>query len=167
LRELHACFVLKWSLRRGPWQVCSLAGVWGGVSSLHLAFSPDGKRIVSGKDGRLQIWNGETGVKVSDSLPVLWGAGGDVGVMWDVFTRCCVGGGLKRESALADSHATRALRGRGRLFSGWEERRLRVRQPRQDLESRDQSRGEQFYASVWKLVGCWCVVLLCYRASVV
>ena len=59
----------KWSLRRGPRQVCSLAGVW--KYWIHFAFSPDGKRIVSDTyDGRLQIWNAETGAEVSELVRV-------------------------------------------------------------------------------------------------
>ena len=55
----------KWSEERVGWQVRTLTGHWDTVHTL--AFSADGKRIVSGTfDGRLQIWDAETGAEVSE-----------------------------------------------------------------------------------------------------
>ena len=55
----------------------SLACVWSRGSSLNVAFSADGKRIVSGTfDGRLQIWDAETGAEVSELVRVRWVEGG-------------------------------------------------------------------------------------------
>jgi len=53
------------SEERVVWQVCTLVGHPGKVSLV--AFSPDGKRIVSGSIfyNTLQIWNAETGAEVS------------------------------------------------------------------------------------------------------
>ena len=56
----------KWSeMRVGGWQVCTLPA---GMRSV--AFSPDGKRVVTGSLANLvQIWNAETGVEVSS---IVW-----------------------------------------------------------------------------------------------
>ena len=44
--------------------MCSLPRPWGEVTSL--AIAPGGKRIVSGSnDGRLHIWDADTGAEVS------------------------------------------------------------------------------------------------------
>ena len=54
----------KWSEERVGWQVCTLEGHSGAVYSV--AFSSDGKRVVSGsKDRLVRIWNAETGDEVS------------------------------------------------------------------------------------------------------
>ena len=49
---------------RAGWQVRTLAGHSGGVTSV--AISADGKRVVSGSDDKtVMIWDVDTGVKVS------------------------------------------------------------------------------------------------------
>ena len=48
---------------RRVWQVCTLRGHFGKVRSV--AFSPDGKRVVSGSDDHLvKIWDIETETEV-------------------------------------------------------------------------------------------------------
>ena len=49
---------------RVSWQVCTLRG--HSYSVLSVAFSPDGKRIVSGsQDNLVKVWDAETGAEVS------------------------------------------------------------------------------------------------------
>ena len=55
---------------------CSVQGHSGGVNAV--AFSADGKRIVSGStDGLVKIWNAETGAEVCSFVGVRWEWRGD------------------------------------------------------------------------------------------
>ena len=66
----------KWSEERVGWQVCTLTGHAGWVRSV--AFSPDGKRIVSGSaDNLVKIWNVKTGAEVSSFVREHCGGWGD------------------------------------------------------------------------------------------
>ena len=56
------------------WQVHSLAGHAAGVQDV--AFSPDGKRVVSGsKDKLVKIWNAATGTEVCSFVECIEGGG--------------------------------------------------------------------------------------------
>jgi len=47
-----------------------------------VAFSPDGKRVVSGSGDKLvKIWNAETGAEVRSFVGGCWGSWGD-GLIW-------------------------------------------------------------------------------------
>ena len=64
----------KWSHERVCWQVCTLAGVPSSVSSV--AFSSDGKLVVSGSYDRLvKIWDSGTGTEVSSVVRARCGVG--------------------------------------------------------------------------------------------
>ena len=96
-RGLHACFAAGSGLRYGccgrfcldvqgagagcsaikclsVWQVCTLKG--HAYSVLSVAFSPDGKHIVSGsQDNLVKVWDAETGGEVSRhtlSVHIFW-----------------------------------------------------------------------------------------------
>jgi len=60
----HAwCWI--WSEERLRWQVCTLTGHSDFVRSV--AFSADGKRVISGSDDKLvKIWNSKTGAEVGN-----------------------------------------------------------------------------------------------------
>ena len=54
------------------WQMCTLPGHSGSVYSV--AFSSDGKRVVSGSHDNLgKIWDAETGAEVSSLMRILVG----------------------------------------------------------------------------------------------
>jgi len=68
--EVSSCVVLHLAKRGGlpesgvRWQVCTLTGHTEEVNEV--AFSPDGKRVVSGSDDKLvKIWDVATGAEVS------------------------------------------------------------------------------------------------------
>jgi len=62
----------KWYEVTVRWQVLTLAGHFELV--LSVAFSADGKRIVSGsEDGLVKIWDAATGAQVSSFVAVLCG----------------------------------------------------------------------------------------------
>jgi WD40 repeat protein len=73
--------------------VCKLTGHQEWV--LSVAFSADGKRVVSGSwDNLVKIWNAETGAEVSSFV----GGVDDGGVMvcfWGVSSTVCFGSGLR------------------------------------------------------------------------
>ena len=67
----HFTHVLSrsWPEERVRWQVRTLTGHSGNVNSV--AWSSDGKWIVSGSDDKLgKIWNAETGAEVSSVVRV-------------------------------------------------------------------------------------------------
>ena len=62
----------KWSEVTVRWQVLTLAGHTESVFTV--AFSADGKRIVTGSNDKLvKIWDAATGVQVSSFVGVRWG----------------------------------------------------------------------------------------------
>ena len=66
----------RWSEMRILWQVYTLTGHQESVSAV--AFSPDGKRILTGsRDKLVKIWNAETGAEVSSFVRVRCGWQGD------------------------------------------------------------------------------------------